>query len=183
MTVHAVLEKLAVASKGIDSENRFAQCASALDDGNIVQLLTKSTDASEGEVWVATAPASASLENLYMVAELGVVSVFAADGSEYKGINSDPRNFYTIAGRTFTAFLLHKNDVVRLTAEAFSGAKGGSDTFANAADGLFTLVWGTSQTASALSLKLIATNYISIGSGTLGSTGRVTAYDFKVLYN
>jgi hypothetical protein len=183
MTVHAVVEKLATMSKDIDSLNRFAQCAAAVDNGNVVQLLTKSTDAGEGEVWVATAPASGSLEDLYMVAELGVVSVYDSAGNEYRGLNSDPRNAYNAAEKTFTAFQLHKGDVVRLTAEAFSGAKGVSDTFANAADGLYTLVWGTSQTASALSLRLLATNYISIGSGTLGATGRVVAYDFKVLYN
>lgn len=183
MTVHAVLEKLATMSKDVDSLNRFAQCASDLDNGNIVQLLTKSTDAGEGEVWVATAPATSSLENLYMVAELGVVSVFGPDGTEYRGINSDPRNAYTVAGKTFTAFQLHKGDIVRLTAEAFTGAKGGSDTFANAANASFKLVWGTTQTASALSLKLVGTSYISIGTGTLGASGRVTAYDFQVVYN
>ena len=183
MTVHAVLEKLATMSKDVDSLNRFAQSASDVDNGNVVQLLTKSSDAGEQEVWVATAPATGSLENLYMVANLGVVTIYGPDGTEYRGINSDPRNAYTVAGKTFTAFQLHKGDVIRLTAEAFSGEKGGSDTFANAADASLKLVWGTSQTSSALSLKLIGTTYITIGTGTLGSSGRVTAYDFQVLYN
>ena len=180
MTVHSILIQNSVMAKDVDSLNRFAEAAFDVDNGNVVQLLTKSATAGEGEVWTATKPASASLANLYMVAEPEVVIVTAADGTEYKGINADPRNFFTVAGRTFTAFKLQLGDVVTLTAAAFANAIAGN-TFANPSDATALLTWGASATASATALKLVGTTYISVGSGTLGATQRVDAYQLQVV--
>jgi hypothetical protein len=183
MTTYGVVEKLAVMAKDVDSLNRFAQSASDLSNGNVVQLLTKSTDAGEGEVWVATAPATSSLNNLYMVAELGTVTIYGPDGTEYVGINSDPRNFYVKAGKTFSAFKLKVGDLIRFnnSDQVFAGTKS-TNTYVNPTNAAFTLTWGATATASATSLKLVTdTDYISIGSGTLGATGRVTAYTFQVV--
>lgn len=180
MAIHSVMLPTAIMAKDVDSLNRFAEAAYDVDNGNVVQLLTKSATVGKGEVWVATKPATGSLANLYMVMEPEVVIITAADGTEYKGINADPRNFYTVAGRTFTAFRLQVGDLVTLTAAAFANSIG-SNTFANAADATSLLTWGTSATSGALSLKLVASTYISVGSGTLGSTQRVDAYQLQVV--
>ena len=107
-----------------------------------------------------------------------VVIVTAADGTEYKGINADPRNFYTVAGRTFTAFKVQLGDIVTLTAAAFANAIAGN-TFANPSDATALLTWGAAATASSTAFKLVGTTTISIGSGTLGSTQRVDAYQLQ----
>ena len=186
MTAHGVLVRSAVMAKDVDSLNRFALSADALDNGNVVRLDTLSATAGYGEVWSATKPLSAGtlLGGLWMVAEPEVVIITAADGTEYKGINADPRNFFTAAGKVFTAFKLQVGDKVKLTGDALTGTKS-TNTFVNAADSTYVLTWGASATANALSLKLVGTDpdYISIGSGTLGSTQRVAAYNFVCVQN
>lgn len=180
MTTHAILIQDAVMAKDVDSLNRFAEAAFDVDNGNVVQLLTKSATAGEGEVWTATKPASASLANLYMVAEPEVVIITAADGTEYKGINADPRNFFTAAGKTFTAFKLQYGDIVTLTADAFANSIA-SNTFANPSNATALLTWGASATASSTAFKLVGTTYVSVGSGTLGATQRVVAYQLQCI--
>jgi hypothetical protein len=175
---HAVLVPNAIAALNVDSYNRSAVCASNVDNGNIVALLTKSATAGESEVWTATVPATNSLSNLWMVYEPEIVIT----NSQYKGLDPDPRNFFVPATKVFSCFKLQVGDIITLTAEAFSGAKGGSDVYANATNstGGLVFVWGTTQTSSVVSLHLIATTYISLATGAM-DTQRVTAYQFEVV--
>jgi len=176
---HNILQKNATASMNVDSYNRSAVASVAVDSGNIVILTGLSTTAGEGEVWTAVTPSTSDgLTGVWMAGENEV----NLTDSKYKGLDPDPRNFVFPANKVFSVFKPQLGDIVTMTADGFSGAKGGSDTYANATNstGGLKLVWGTSQTSSVFSLKYLATTYISIGTGAI-DTQRVTAYKFEVV--
>lgn len=179
---HGVLIQNRVQASDIDALNRSAVCASAVDNGNIVILTGKSTTADESEMWTAVVPTtSAGLTGVWMAASPEVV-VTVSGSQQFKGIDPDVRNFTNLATKPFSVFKPKVGDIITLTADNFSGAKGGSDTHANATNstGGLVLVWGTSQTASVFSVKLLATTYISIADGSIG-TQRVTAYQMEIV--
>ena len=176
---HNVMIPNAIAAMNIDAYNRSGVCASAVDNGNVVVLSALSTTAGEAEVWTALVPSTSNgLTGLWMVYEPEVV----VTDSKYKGLDPDPRNFSVAATDVFSCFKPSLGDIITFTADGMSGAKGGSDTHVNATNstGGLVLVWGTSQTASVFSMKLISTTYISIADGSIG-TQRVTAYKFEVV--
>lgn len=180
---YSVLKTNKIMATNVDSLVRDGvSAATVMENGFIVNLLTKSTTAGEGEVFAATQPVTGALLGLYMVNEPVVVSVTSADGVVYKGINPDPRNFSIAPLTPFTTFKPMPGDIIELTADGFTGARS-SNTFANAADQTDQLVWGSSQTASALSFKYLGDSYVSIGSGTLGATQRVVTYVLQCLAN
>lgn len=180
---YSVLITKRIMASNVDSLVRDGVSASQeLQNGFIVQLATKSSTAGEGEVWNATAPATNNLNGLWMVNEPVVVEVKSADGVVYKGINPDPRNFSIPAKRVFSAFKPQPGDLIQVTEDALGGTKS-TNTFVNAAGGSYTLTWGATQTANALSFKLIEEGFVSIGSGVLGSSQRVTTYLFQCIAN
>ena len=180
---YSVLIESKIMATNVDSLVRDGVAASqVMENGFICQLATKSSTSGEGEVWSATAPATGSLNGLWMVNEPAVVEVVAEDGTRYKGINNDPRNFSIPALRPFSAFKPQPGDLIKVTDDALAGTKS-TNTFVNAADGAYQLTWGSSATANALSFKLIETSYVSIASGTLGASQRVTAYLFQCVAN
>lgn len=174
-----VLVQNAVAALDVNSYNRSGVHASAaVDNGNIVILSGLSTTAGESEVWTALTPSTGNgLTGVWMVAEPEVVIT----GGKYKGINPDPRDFSVAALKPFSCFKPQLGDIITMTADGFAGTKS-TNTFANATDttGGLKPVWGATQTASVFSLKLLATTYISIGSGAIDSQ-RVVAYKLQVV--
>ena len=60
MANHAVLIVNKVEAKNVDARLRPAISASPIDNGNIFVLNQKTGVAGEGEVWLCTAPSSAS---------------------------------------------------------------------------------------------------------------------------
>ncbi len=175
---YGVIIPNAIAAKDIDSLNRSAVSASAVENGNIVILATKSTTAGEAEVWTATVPSTgAGLTGVWMAYEPEVVLT----ASKYKGLDPDPRNFRNEIGDVFSVFKPQLGDIITLTADNFSAAFS-ANTHANATNstGGLKLVFGNSQTGSVFSLKYLATTYISLGSGTVDSQ-RVTAYVMEVV--
>ena len=180
---YGVLIPTRIAATNVDAYNRDGVSADqVLENGFIVQLDTKSATAGEGEVWAATAPATSNLNDLHMILDPVVVEVVAADGTRYKGINPDPRNYSIPALRPFSAFKPQPGDLILCSEDVFSNAKS-TNTFANAENASYQLAWGSTQTASALSFKYVETKYISIGSGTLGDDHRVTAYLMQCVAN
>lgn len=180
MAYHGVLIPRAIASTNVDAWNRSVVSASDLDNGYVVKLTGRSTSAGYEEVFTAVVPSSSNgLANLWMI--------YSGDGtvitnSLYRGIDPDIRNFYTAAGKVVRAFKPKVGDIVRLSAEALAGTYSASTSkFVNATDstGGFKLVWGTSQTASVTSFAFLGEAYLSITDGTLGSTQRMTMYDFE----
>ncbi len=175
---HAVLVQTKVAAKDIDSFNRPAVCADALDNGNVVVLATENTGGTYGqsEVWDATKPATATLSGCWMVYEPEVVLTVSGT-KEYKGINPDPQDFYLPIGQIFTAFKPRIGDIILLTADGFDTGSGAASAFANAADASYKLLWASSVGAG-LAFKYIATSYISLGSGAIDNQ-RVVAYKLQ----
>lgn len=174
---YGILNPDAIAALNIDAWNRHAVSASALENGNIVVLATKSATAGESEVWTATEPATGALTQLWMVFEPEVVLT----ASKYKGLDPDPRNFIVAAGDVFSVYKPAVGDVITVSADVLLGSySAGVTTHVNATDttGGFFLYWGNSQTSSVLSYKLLGVNYMSIGSGAIDSQ-RVTSYQFE----
>lgn len=177
---HGILIQNKVAAQNIDSLNRSAVGSANLDNGNVVQLLTRNTAATRGyeEVWDATQPAaSAGLTQLWMVYEPEVVTL-TSGSLQFKGIVVDPREFFVESGKVFSAFKPQLGDIVRLTPDALGGTKS-TNTYVVATASDYKLNWAASA-VSGLSLLLISTEYISIGTGGI-DTQRVTAYDFQVV--
>ncbi len=76
-----VLIQNAVQAMNIDALNRSAMCTTAnVDNGNVFYLASKSTTAGEGEVWLATQPATASGLKLSF-ALIGTTYISIADGN------------------------------------------------------------------------------------------------------
>lgn len=169
-------------AQNIDVFNRTAKSGANptvdLENGSVVVLASMSSTAGEREVWLATQPASATLAaGLWMIASPEVV-VTVSGSNEFKGIDPDPRNFINLKDRTFDCFKLNVGDIVTLSENAVEGTKS-TNTYVVAADAKYKLQWN-SAAISGLSLKLLETTYVSIPSGTLGETQRVTAYRFVV---
>ena len=172
MANHAILIQNSVQAQNIDALNRSVKGSADIDNGNVFNLLTLSSVAGEGEVWIATAVDSA-IKNIWMAAEPEVVMT-----GNYKGLDPDVRNFYNKSGDVFTAFKVKVGDIITLTAEAMSNAKS-TNTYVIPKENEYKLLWANAA-GSGAALKLIATEYISIGTG-LPTTQRVTAYKFEVV--
>jgi len=172
---YSVIQPVAIAATNVDSYNRSCISASILENGWFVDLLTKSSTSGEAELWTATAPATANLKGCWMVYDPEVV--MTAD--KYRGIDPDPRNYRIPAAQTFSAFKLVEGDLILMSADAFDGVIG-VNTHANATDGTFIPTWGAAQSDDAISLKKIATEYFSIGTGAM-DTQRFTAYLMEVM--
>ena len=190
MTTHAVAVLNKVQATDVDSYNRVARSATAIDNGWVMQLATRSPNtgatAGESEVWVGTAPsASAGLQNLWMAYSPEVVTVVSGS-NKFKGIDADPQNFYHIIGEMIDVFQPKIGDIITLTAEAVSTAGAvvkSAYAVAVAGDGSaddFMLNWAASGAVSGLVLKYLGTTYISKPTGAISETQRVEAYQFEV---
>ncbi len=168
-----------IAAKNIDSFNRSAVSSTTnIDNGWVVYLDAKSTTSGESEAWAVTLPATGYLNNLWMVYSPEVV--LTSSGSYiFKGIDPDPRNFTNLATYMFDVFKPQVDDIITLTSDCLAGTV---STYINATDstGGYKLYWGASSTSSVLSMKLLATTFISIGTGAI-TNQRVTAYQFGVV--
>lgn len=172
---HGIINLDAVAAQANPAFNRNAIGAADLDNGSVFQLLTKSADADKTEVWVATAPASTTgLQNLWMAYE--PVQVLTA--SKYLNLDIDPRNFVNLTGRVFSAFKPAVADLITLTTDVITGSTGSyAFVVATAADYKLN---SAAAAVSGLSLKKVATSYISIGTGSIDAQ-RTVAYQFEVV--
>ena len=170
---HAILVQNKVAAMDVDSYNRPAvQANDNLDNGWLVSLPTRDTSATYGqtEVWDATKPATATLAAMWMVYEPEVV-LTVSGSHQYKGIDPDPRDFYTPAGTVFTAYQPKVGDIIALTDDALGGTKS-TNTFVVATNADYKLNWSASA-ISGLSYSYLGDSYVSLGLGDI-STQRVT---------
>jgi hypothetical protein len=164
-----------IAATDVDAYNRTAVCATAVENGFLVELLTRSSTTGEGEVWVATQSAG-TLTNIWMVLGPEVVSVVSGS-NKFKGIDNDPRNFRYEIGDIIDVFRPVTGDILTLSADALSGSL---NTYAIITSGSWKAVWGGSA-ASGLTLKYLETTYISLPqAGAISETQRPTAYKFVV---
>jgi hypothetical protein len=180
---HAVLIPNQIAAMNIDAFNRSCVSASDVDNGNIVILSGKSATAGQGEDWTGVVPSTSDgLTGVWVAYEPEIVVTYSGSYA-FKGLDPDPRNFYNKAGNVFSIFKPQTGDILTITADGLAGTYvSGTTTHVNATNSTGGLkpVWGSSQTASVFSMKLLAVTYISIPDGSIG-TQRVTAYQFEVV--
>ena len=175
---HAVAVLNKVAAQDIDAYNRTVVCASDIDNGWVFELLTKSATSGEGEVWTATQTAG-TITNMWMAYSPEIVTVVSGS-NKYKGIDSDPRNFYSVAGEMIDAFRPVVGDIITLTADALATGSGAASAYATCVSGNWKLVWAAAA-VSGLTLKYLETNYISLPqAGAISETQHVVSYKFAV---
>jgi hypothetical protein len=179
MAYHTVTNLSAIAAQDVIAYNCDFVSASSLDNGNICQLLTSaSSTAGLVEVFTATAPSSASPTGIYIIDTPVLPFVVTGGGDKINGIGT-ARDFYTIAGEVGAARRLQLGDIVVFSAENLDSSTVAAYAIADDS-GNFKLKW-SAVTVSGFYLQYIATTYISVPDGTIG-TGRVTAYKFKVAH-
>jgi hypothetical protein len=172
---YGVMIPVAIAATNVDAWNRSAiSSASIFENGGLCALNSKSSTAGESELWTATVPATADLMKDWIVYDPELVWT-----GNYRGLDPDVRNYTVAIGRTFSAFKPQVSDLLLMSADCFTAAIAGN-TYANATDSQTQFVWGGGQAGSAISLKLVATQYISIGTGAM-DTQRITAYLMEVI--
>jgi hypothetical protein len=176
---HSVLVKNSVAAADNRVYNRSVVTGSdPVDNGNVFGLAAQGTAGSALEVWTVVTPVTGSLDKLWMAASPEVP--ITVDGVlVYKGLNSDPRNFYNVGGTPFDAIKLVPGDIITLTVDAFDTAPS-AFAVATTATGKFTAAAG--HAAGVCTLRYLATTYISIGSGNIDNQ-RVNAYKMEVIEN
>jgi hypothetical protein len=174
---HAILIQNKVAAQTLDSLNRSALAPADLDNGWLVSLPTQNTAATRGleEVWDGTQPATGTINAMWMVYEPEVV-VTVSGTKKYKGIDVDPQDFYTPSGEVCSVYKPQIGDIITLTGDALASGTGAASAYAVAANGAYKLTWASSP-VSGLTYQYLATTYVSLGDGSIG-TQRVTAYKF-----
>jgi hypothetical protein len=104
--------------------------------------------------------------------------------NKYRGIDPDPRNFYTSASTVFDATLLRPGDIISLSADNLDS--GTAQAFAVAGVTSYKFAWAAAPAGtSVMCLRYLSTGYTSMGmSGSaVGATQRATTFKFEVLYN
>lgn len=170
---YGVIIPLKIAAENIQSLNRSAVSAVAQEQGMVGYFSALSTTGGQEEVWTMTAPVTAHLFDLWMVYESELV--LTAD--KYRNLDPDPRNFIIPIGTVYSVFKPQIGDLIRMTEDAVTGTKS-TNEYVVATNAATQLTWAAAA-VSGLSLHLVRTTYIAIGSGSIGSD-RVTAYDFEV---
>jgi hypothetical protein len=175
---HNVLIPNKVAAKDVDAYVRPVICASAVDNGNVFQLNSMSGTTGEGEVFVATAPTSASSTDCWMAGQ--PEQPFATAGNNiYYGLGNI-QDFYNSASAVFTAFRLNKGDIITVTADAMDSAT--PQAYAVPVTGTFKFAWAPAA-STGLSFRYLSTTYIPIASGSSIGSGRVTAFRLECIGN
>ena len=176
MANHGVLLTKAVAAMNVDSYVRSAKISADMDNGWVVSLSGLTAAAGENEVWTAVQPVTGTLNALWMVDGESIVLT----ESRYKGINPNIRDFYTPSGKVFTVFKPQVGDIISLSAEALAGTKS-TNGFVVGTNSAYALTWAAAA-ISGLSLKLLATDYLSAPStGAIGELQRFDIYRFEVV--
>lgn len=176
---YAVVVKNNVMATDVQSMNRTAVSNANIENGSV--FLLNAGQESGSDRYTVVQPTTGNLSGLYMAATPEIVEIRTSSGLAYR-VGENPQDFINYAGQSIDAFKLNVGDVVTLTADAMSAAMA-SNTFAVAQNANYKLLPATAA-ISGLSLKLIETTYIAIGSGQPSVTAsRVTAYKFEVVAN
>jgi len=185
MAYHGVLIPEAIYAKDVDAYIRSAvSTTTAVDNGNIVKLTTRSAVAGEGEVFLAIAPSTGNgLTGLWMVYSGDEIVVTDA---RYKGLDPDPRNFFvpistSTERHVFSVYKPALGDIILLSADALAGSYVAlSTTHISATDttGGIHLLWDTQLRTAVLCYKLLAVKYISLATGAIDDQ-REVAYEFE----
>lgn len=174
---HNVVIKAQYAAQNLDMANRTVVCESDVDNGTVFKLTSLSTNTGEREVWKGEQAGNGDT-GLWMAVSPEVVTVGEGELA-WRGLSSDPRLFYNRAGSMIDAILLHKGDIIEMTAEGIADVD--KNEFLVPATTGFALVSATSA-GTGLSLKKIRTSRLHIGQGGLVKSP-VTTYVYEVVNN
>ena len=174
---HAILIQNSVAAKDNVIFNRSAISASNLDNGWLIYPDAIYSEDGYEEVWEVKQPTTGSLTDLWMVA----APVDVVTDSKYKGLDPDPRNFYTSASKVFDIVKLQKGDIITITADAFDGST--SSDYAVVEVDSYKFAWASVPSGSLTSLKHMEDTYVSVASGSEIGNQRVTAFKCEVIIN
>lgn len=179
--MNAVLEQTLTAAKNVDIYNgSFIYEDADLQNGSV---FIKGEEVSE-QVYGVELPSTGSLNNLWMASSPVDVILTDAIGNQYKPGILDPRAFTNPAGLVFSAFKPQVGDIITISADGISGDYAeGTTLFVNAADGASKLAFGATQTADALSFKIIKPTYISVASANAIGSQRIVAYKLECVAN
>lgn len=167
-----------IMATNVDSLNRTAVASANIENGSVFLLGSQETGSDRYNV---VQPTTGNLSGLYMALTPEIVEIRTASGKRYR-VGEDPRDFLNYAGDSIDAVKLMVGDVVIMTADGMTNAIG-ANTFAVAQNANYKLLW-TTAAITGLSLKLVETTYIPIGSGQPSVlASRVTAYKFEVVAN
>lgn len=174
-----VLELAMVSAYNVDALNRTAHCDEDIENGSVFVLNSRSTEAGERYVWMATAPAAATDTGLWMAASPEVVITPAGEGDGYRGLTPDPRAFINKAGRNIDAIKLMPGDIIRMTAEGIADADTNDYLVPSASS--FKLV-SAAAAGDGFALKKIGTTHLRIGQPGIVKTA-IPMYEYEVVKN
>lgn len=178
--MNAVLEQTLTAAKNVDIYNgSFIYEDADLQNGSV---FAKGDEYSE-QVYEIEAPATGSLNGLWMASSPVDTILTDATGNQYKPGILDPRAFTNPAGLVFSAFKPQVGDIITISADGIDGDYDDTMLYVNAANGEFKLEFGTTQTANALSFKVIKPTYISVASANAIGSQRIVAYKLECVAN
>ena len=179
--MNAVLEQTLTAAKNVDIYNgSFIYEDADLQNGSV---FAKGDEYSE-QVYEIEAPATGSLNGLWMASSPVDTILTDATGNQYKPGILDPRAFTNPAGLVFSAFKPQVGDIITISADGIKGTYDAETTaYVNAANGEFKLEFGTTQTSNALSFKVIKPTYISVASANAIGSQRIVAYKLECVAN
>jgi hypothetical protein len=181
MTVHAILIQKQVSAQTNPALNRSVISGCDIDNGNVFTLSHQNGGTGLTEVWDVIQPTTGSIGGLWMAAAPEVVTTISG-ANKFRGIDVDPRNFYTAASTVFDAYKPMPGDIITLTADALDS--GTSQQYAVAAIGTFKLAWAADpSTNKTFSMHYLGTDPIAVGSGSAIGTSHVAAFKFEVLNN
>lgn len=170
-----------VMATDVGSLNQPVVSGSNLENGNVFRVVGVSGSTGYGEVMYVAQATTGSLNGLYMAYTPERV-VTQSGALNFPGLDPDPRNFINYAGSVVDAFKPQPGDIVLMSTDTFSGAKS-TNTHANSGADRFDLVWGTDHVPNSLTFMYLATDYITIGSGSAIGDTRAVAYRMLCLSN
>jgi hypothetical protein len=180
MASHGVLVQNKVSAQDMVSLNRSAISGSDIDNGFVFYMSGQTNQTGAAEVWDVFQPTTGSIGGLWMAAA-PELSVTTSGNNKWRGLDPDPRNFYTAASTVFDAFKLMPGDIVTLTTENLDSAT--PQAFAKAGVTSYKFAWASAlDAATTTSLRYLSTTYISVGSGSAIGTSRVPAFKFEVVF-
>lgn len=168
-----VLVQTRCSAMNVDALNRVGVYAGAnVDNGTALVCGIQSTVAGQNHVFDVE-PAAAVAKDLWLAYSPEVVTT--VDGSlEFKGLDSDPRNFTNIAGKPFDMFKpVAGVDLIQVTKDFFA-ENYDPDTITGAtyveiqSDGSFRAVATATDDFAGLQFKIFAKEPIVIASGAIG---------------
>ena len=165
----SILKAGQIAADNVDSYNKFAKCASAVENGMVGVLGLTPAD---GEVFTFVANTAIADANMYMVNEPVRVLI-----NGVYAMTDDPTLFDIAIGTTFTVYRPQVGDEIILSTDAFSNAVS-TNTFAIAKAGQLKMEWAATASTSSLVYSLIEATTINVPSSTFYGA-KVVAYKLR----